>query len=67
MAVDMKSDIRNAMSMHPNIWFRRKTFFARRLFRYSLRRITAKTKNSPNDLIAEWNSFSGYKDELIRN
>ena len=65
MAVDMKSDIRNAMSMHPNIWFRRKTYFTRRLFRYLLRRITA--KNSSNGLIPEWNSFSSYKDELIRN
>jgi len=65
MAVDMKSDIRNAMSMHPNIWFRRRTYFARRLLRYGLRKITgAQTLDFVN---IEWNSFAQYQDDLKRN
>jgi hypothetical protein len=65
MAVDMKSDIRSAMSMHPNIWFRRKTYFARRTTRYLLRKIDRKARTTVE--LPKWNSFSRYQGDLKTN
>ena len=65
MAIDMKSDIRSAMSMHPNIWFRRNTYFVRRILRFVLRKIT-QSKNLEFE-IPKWNSFSQFQNDLNRN
>ena len=62
MAIDMQISIRNSMSRHPNILFRRKTYAIRRLLRYALRKMPQTNGKSVG--VPHWNDFAQFNTKL---
>ena len=62
MAIDMQLSIRNSMSKHPNIFFRRKTYTYRRLLRFALRKFDPIQR--PSIAAPRWNPFAHFGNDL---
>ena len=67
MAIDMNNSIRRKMARHPNILFRRKTYWFRRVIRYALRKIDIIPLELGQNFKPKWNSFKGHAEQLQRD
>lgn len=64
MAIDMDNKIRRKMSRHPNILFRRRTFWIRKIIRYALRKFDSSKPSQPQPFQPNWKPFQMHAHQL---
>ena len=67
MAIDLDRNIRRKMALHPNIYFRRKTYWFRRVIRYVLRKLDNRDLELGQSFSPRWNSFKDHAEQLQRD
>ena len=64
MAIDMDNEIRRKMSRHPNILFRRRTYWIRKIIRYALRRYGLSKPSQFPPFHPKWKPFQAQAQQL---
>ena len=60
----MDNKIRRKMSRHPNILFRRRTFWIRKIIRYALRKFDSSKPSQPQPFQPNWKPFQMHAHQL---